>query len=86
MLDSGILAGNIPRNGCIAFLRIPGMEDIEVFTDYLEKEKKLYCVPGHFFGAPDHIRLGIGEISPEKLNIALICFKEGLDTFQSFDR
>ena len=84
MIDSGVLYGSIPEWGCVYFPRIPGLTDTTVLTDYLEQEFGLYCVPGVFFGASDHVRIGYGEIDPDRLGIALEKFREGLTRFMQF--
>lgn len=33
---------------------------VEAFADYLRMEYETTIVPGHFFGAPSHLRLGLG--------------------------
>ncbi|HPQ38970.1 MAG TPA: pyridoxal phosphate-dependent aminotransferase [bacterium] len=86
LFDGGYLAGKIPEHGCIAFLQVPGVKDTECLTDFLEETESLFSVPGRFFGAPDHIRIGIGEITPEKLETAMHRLRNGLTAFQSLDR
>lgn len=81
LFESGRLSGVIPEWGCVCFLNVKGVPDTRKLTDYLETERGLYCVPGSFFGVPDHVRIGIGEISPERLKKALALFQEGLRFF-----
>jgi aspartate/methionine/tyrosine aminotransferase len=54
--------------------------DVEVFSKYLREEYETTIVPGHFFGAPSHFRLGIGNDTEmfreglRRLNLALESF------------
>lgn len=57
LIDQGILSGPIPRYGCIYFPRIKKAEKLAVT---LREKHKIYVVPGSFFGAPEHIRIGFG--------------------------
>lgn len=84
--DRGLLDGQLPVHGCVAFLKVPGVSNTRKLTDYLEDAVSLFCVPGDFFDAPDHIRLGIGDISPEKLKTAMDRLTDGLTTFRCPDR
>lgn len=81
LFESKLLSGTIPRWGCISFLRINNVSNVRILTDYFESKMGLYCAPGDFFGAPDHVRIGIGEITPKRLKEALILFKSGLQSF-----
>jgi aspartate/methionine/tyrosine aminotransferase len=82
LFSSGRISGVIPEWGCVCFLKMKGIPDTRKLTDYLETEYGLYCVPGSFFGVPDHVRIGTGEISPERLKDALALFQQGLRFFR----
>jgi len=86
LLEKGVLEGEIPEYGCISFFRVPGVENTQVLTDYLERKYRVYCVPGRFFDAPDHIRIGIGALTPARLKEALQRFVDGVTAFRSSDR
>jgi aspartate/methionine/tyrosine aminotransferase len=48
-----------PANGTVGFVRLAG-EDVDGFVDRLERDYDTLVVPGRFFGAGDHFRLGFG--------------------------
>ncbi len=81
LFEQGYVTGVIPNHGCICFLRINNVSDTRVLTDWLEKQYRLFCVPGEFFGDSQSVRMGIGEISPERLTKALELFQNGLTQF-----
>jgi aspartate/methionine/tyrosine aminotransferase len=57
------------RAGTVSFPGLPGV-DVDAFCARLLAEDETAVVPGSFFGAPDHLRIGLG-VAPE-------CFTEGL--------
>ncbi len=62
--------GHIPTYACLYFPRIEGIDDTEEFTRWLRDAWDVYVVPGRFFDAPEHIRIGFGgnaEHLPGKL-------------------
>lgn len=64
------ISGQIPVYGCLYFPRIVGMDDTEEFARELRDSWDVYIAPGHFFEAPQHIRIGFGgeaEHLPGKL-------------------
>lgn len=79
------ITGNIPEHGCIFFPRISGVEDTDHLTGILAEEPfKVYVVPGKFFGAPGHIRIGYGvkgDENREKLKAGLIRLVEGIEYY-----
>lgn len=46
--------------GTVVFPRIRGTADVTPFTDRLLRERKTAVVPGNYFEAPAHFRLGFG--------------------------
>lgn len=50
----------VPPVGTVAFPRITGMADTTAFADRLMRERRTAVVPGAFFDAPAHFRLGFG--------------------------
>ena len=42
----------------MAFPRIRGVEDTRRFAERLAAERETMVVPGHFFEAPSHFRIG----------------------------
>ena len=53
-----------PTAGTVVFPRIRGVADTTEFADRLLKERKTAIVPGSFFEAPAHVRLGFGGETP----------------------
>ena len=49
-----------PSAGTVVFPRIEGVDDIGEFADRLLHERETGIVPGRFFDAPAHFRLGFG--------------------------
>ena len=49
-----------PDAGIIGFPRLRPVEDTHAFVDRLHAEHGTLVVPGEFFGAPGHVRLGFG--------------------------
>jgi aspartate/methionine/tyrosine aminotransferase len=52
-----------PAAGAIAFVNL-GIGDVWSFTQQLAHEGGTRVVPGHFFGAPAYVRIGLGMPSP----------------------
>lgn len=70
LLEEGLLEGNIPESGCICFPKLTGINNTEGFTKVFAEKQNVYVVPGHFFGLPQHVRLGFGG-NTEELRIGL---------------
>ncbi len=68
----------IPSTGTIVFPRIRGISDVTPFADRLMTERRTAIVPGRFFDAPEHFRLGYGG-ETEKLRGGLERLAAGLD-------
>lgn len=66
------LDARVPVLGTTAFPRL-SVGDADAFCARLRERYETAVVPGHFFGAPEHVRIGLG------LDPAL--FAEGLDRF-----
>lgn len=49
-----------PGGGTVAFPRLRGIDDTSAFADRLLREYDTAIVPGRFFEAPEHVRLGFG--------------------------
>jgi capreomycidine synthase len=49
-----------PRGGVSAFVRFPGLPDVESFCHRLAREERVLLVPGSCFLHPQHARLGFG--------------------------
>ena len=65
----GVL-GQPPDHGLIAFPRLDGIGDTLAFQRRAVRDFGVDVVPGEFFGAPGHVRLGFG-VEPEVLDEAL---------------
>ena len=50
----------VPPAGTTVFPRLRGVSDTSVFAARLLSERGTAVVPGHFFQAPEHIRIGFG--------------------------
>jgi aspartate/methionine/tyrosine aminotransferase len=48
-----------PAAGAVSFVNL-GIGDVWSFTDRLAREGGTRVVPGHFFGAPEYVRIGLG--------------------------
>lgn len=71
-----------PGGGTIVFPRIAGVEDTTRFADRLLAERRTAVVPGRFFEAPRHFRLGFGGPT-EPLRAGLAAVAAALDGVRS---
>lgn len=63
----------IPAGGTVLFPRLAGVEDASAFAERLLVERATAVVPGRFFQAPAHFRLGFGgETEPLRGGLAAI--------------
>lgn len=67
-----------PDGGNVAFPRIRGVDDTSAFTENLLERYETAVVPGHFFEAPGHFRLGYG-CAPEIMTEGLARIGRALD-------
>lgn len=49
-----------PEGGVSSFPRLPAVRDVDRFCHRLAAERRILIVPGSCFGAPEHVRLGLG--------------------------
>lgn len=61
--DTEGVDGELAPHGLIAFPHLEGVEDTRGFQRYLARAHDVTVVPGDFFGAPGHLRLGFGQES-----------------------
>jgi aspartate/methionine/tyrosine aminotransferase len=61
---------SVPEHGLIAFPRLRGIEDTHAFQRRAVREHGVDVVPGEYFGAPGHVRVGYG-VEPAVLGEAL---------------
>jgi aspartate/methionine/tyrosine aminotransferase len=67
-----------PPRATIAFPRVRDLEDTTAFAEGLQRAHDVAVVPGHFFGAPQHIRISLSGRQD--------LLKEGLDRLAEFLR
>ena len=79
--DAGLVSGELPRYGCIAFPRLRGIEDTQSFSAWLADRHGVIVVPGELFRAPGHVRIGYALPAAE-LERALEQFTAGLITYR----
>ena len=70
MADDGLLAGDMPAFGCMAFPKVVGVDDTVALARDLWIRDDLLVAPGEYFGLAGHIRLGFGS-EPAVLDRAL---------------
>lgn len=77
----GLIDGGLPEFGCIAFPRLPGIDDTATFAQWLALRGGVVVAPGEYFGAPGHVRIGFAR-SPAELAFALDALDEGLRAYR----
>jgi aspartate/methionine/tyrosine aminotransferase len=60
LVKEGLLQGNVTPPGCICFPKVVGVADTVEWARRLAADFGVYVVPGEFFLAPGHVRLGFG--------------------------
>ena len=68
----------LPRNSTIVFPRLRGVHDTSAFAERLLADRGTAIVPGRFFDAPAHFRLGFGG-PPEVIRAGLANLGASLD-------
>lgn len=63
------------------FVGVAGVADTRPLCELLAKQYETQIVPGHFFGAPDHVRIGFA-LENDALKEGLSRLSEGLDRFR----
>lgn len=63
LIADGYLEGALPEAGCTYFPRLTRIADSTSFVEHLATLARVLVVPGYFFGAPAHIRIGFGGAS-----------------------
>lgn len=71
----------VPSRGIIAFPRIQGVADTRALCEFLVEQHEVDVVPGEFFGAPGHIRVGCA-LPPAKLTASLERLGAGIRAFR----
>jgi len=80
--EAGLVTGELPHYGCIAFPRLTGIDDTQSFSNWLADRYGVIVVPGELFRAPGHVRIGFALPGPE-LERALSHFTEGLKEYRA---
>jgi aspartate/methionine/tyrosine aminotransferase len=78
---AGLVAGELPRFGCICFPELIGIVDTLKFSAWLADRFGVIVAPGEFFGDAGHVRIGFAH-PPETLETGLTRFCEGLREYQ----
>jgi aspartate/methionine/tyrosine aminotransferase len=76
------ISGPPPTLGLTAFPRIEGVDDTLALARFLADEHGVDVVPGEFFGAPGHLRVGCG-VPEETLVEGLARLTAGIQAFRS---
>lgn len=79
--SAGLVSGELPEYGCIAFPRLTGIDDTQSFSNWLADRYGVIVVPGELFRAPGHVRIGFA-LAPQELERALAHFTEGLKEYR----
>jgi aspartate/methionine/tyrosine aminotransferase len=69
-----------PAGGLVLFPRVRGARSTRAFVDRAIREHGVCVVPGEFFGAPGHVRIGIGTRRASVLAEGLRRLGRALDT------
>jgi aspartate/methionine/tyrosine aminotransferase len=77
----GLIAGDLPEFGCIAFPRLIGIDDTDAFSDWIAARGAVVVAPGSYFGAPGHVRIGFG-LDPTTLEYGLQALTDGMKTYR----
>jgi aspartate/methionine/tyrosine aminotransferase len=80
-IAEGLVEGELPDSGCIAFPRLIGIGDTEHFSGWLSDRCGVLVAPGEYFGAPGHVRLGFA-MEPSRLDYGLQALTDGLITYR----
>lgn len=75
--DEGLVTGELPRFGCIAFPRLAGIDDTIAFSEWLADRCGVIVAPGEYFGASGHIRIGFAR-APADVDYGLQALTDGL--------
>lgn len=80
-LDEGLIEGEMPEFGCIAFPRLVGISDTRAFSEWLFQNSGVVVAPGEYFGAPGYVRIGFVD-EPSRLNRGMELLRAGLLAYQ----
>lgn len=85
MQAEGLVEGKLPEAGCIAFPRLPTIDDAAVFSQFLLRRSSVLVAPGYHFGAPQHVRIGFAH-APEVLAAGLDALEAGIRAYGAGER
>ena len=83
--EKGLLSHAKLFSGCVYFPRLPHVQpgaEMLQFIHRLETQYRVIVVPGHFFGADTHVRIGLGG-DTEELTFGLDRLAEAIGTWKS---
>lgn len=80
-VHEGLVEGQTPEFGCIAFPRLPGCKDTRAFSELLFATSGVVVAPGEYFGAPGFVRVGFVD-EPARLRRGMEFFKSGLVAYK----
>lgn len=75
--NAGLVEGELPRFGCIAFPRLVGIGDTVAFAEWLAERCSVIVAPGEYFGTAGHIRIGFAR-APGDVDYGLQALTDGL--------
>ena len=78
--QAGLIEGDMPTHGCIAFPRLTGIPDTRHFAEWLAKNRGVLVAPGEYFGASGHLRIGFA-IDPAFLRKGLRVLTDGIEDY-----
>lgn len=78
--EQGLIEGDLPPFGCVAFPRLIGVKNSVAFADWLAERSNVVVAPGEYFGAAGHVRIGFG-FEPDRLETGLRLLGEGLEAY-----
>lgn len=80
-LAEGLVSGELPEHGCIAFPKLTGIRHSEHFSEWLADRCGVVVAPGEYFGAPGHIRIGFAG-APADISYGLQALTDGLRRYR----
>ncbi len=81
----GLVEGELPRGGCIAFPRLVGIEDTAAFSEWLADRCGVIVAPGEYFGRGGHVRIGFAR-APAEIDYGLQALTDGLVRYRDLAR
>lgn len=80
----GLVSGGLSPWGCLAFPGLEGMARTDGFAAWLLATRGVIVAPGHYWGAPAHIRLGFG-MAQDNLVRGLAELEQSLRAYATMD-